>query len=117
MAYFKIDDVDFSNIVNTLIINKTPNFVAQTNAAGDTIVDYINSKRVITVGIIPINDVQMQSLMECLNRFNVSISYRDPDSNVLTSANCIIPTTGADYYTIQNNRVLYKPFNLTFNEL
>lgn len=55
MAYFKIGDVDFSLYVNSLKVSKTANYSAQTNAAGDTVVDYINSKRTIEVGIIPLN--------------------------------------------------------------
>lgn len=117
MAYFKINNVDYSNIVNSLAVTKTPSYVAQSNAAGDTVVDYINTKRTITVGIIPINGEDMARLSESIDAFNVSISFRDPKTNVLTSANCIIPSSNIDYYTIQDGKVLYKPFVLTFNEL
>ncbi|WP_299043897.1 hypothetical protein [uncultured Campylobacter sp.] len=45
MTYFKIGDVDFSMYVNELKVKKQHNYIAQTNAAGDSVVDYINSKR------------------------------------------------------------------------
>jgi hypothetical protein len=56
MAYFKIGEIDFSPYVNSLKINKSANYNAQTNAAGNTVVDYINSKRTIEVGIIPVDN-------------------------------------------------------------
>ena len=59
MAYFKIDDVDFSTYVNELKINKSSVYNSQTNAAGDTVVDYINAKREIEVGIIPLTSAAM----------------------------------------------------------
>ena len=55
MSYFKINDIDFSNMVNALKIGKTASYSSQVNALGDSLVDYINSKRTIEVGIIPLN--------------------------------------------------------------
>ena len=53
MAYFKIGDTDFSAYVNGLKVNKNAVYNSQTNASGDTLVDYINSKRTLlpTVGV------------------------------------------------------------------
>lgn len=117
MAYFKINDTDYSNYVSELKVKKAANYNAQTNAAGDTVVDYINSKREIEVGIIALNDVVMAQLQEALDGFNVSISFRNPQTNVLESINCIIPDTEVEYYTIQANKVMYNGINLTFTEL
>lgn len=118
MAYFKIGDNDYSMYVNALKVEKKHNYNGQANAAGDTVVDYINSKRNIEVGIIPLNDTVMAQLQTDLNAFNVSISLRNPETNELeTGINCIIPTTGIEYYTIQVNKVMYKAFTLKFIEL
>lgn len=118
MAYLKIDNVDFSMYVNELKVNNTHKYNAQENAAGDTVVDYINKKRTITVGIIPLNSAAMANLQSAIDKFNVSISYRDPQTNELeTGVNCIIPTSEVEYYTIQANKVLYNAFTLTFIEL
>ena len=118
MAYFKIDDVDFSMYVNQLKINKSNVYNAQTNAAGDTVVDYINAKREIEVGIIPLNSTVMAQLQTAIDAFNVSISFRNPKTNALeTNVNCIIPQNGIEYYTIQANKVMYKAFTLKFIEL
>ncbi len=118
MAYFKIGQNDYSMYVNELIVEKKNVFNAQTNAAGDTVVDYINSKRTIQVGIIPLDDAAMARLLADIAAFNVSISYRDPRTNALAdNMNCIIPDDKIEYYTIQVNKVMYKAFSLTFTEL
>ena len=39
MAYFKINDIDFSDYVSELKVNKSANYNVQTNAAGDSVVD------------------------------------------------------------------------------
>ena len=118
MAYFKIGNVDFSMYVSELKINKDYNYNAQTNAAGDTVVDYINSKREIKVRIIPIDDTVMANLQTAIDAFNVSISFRNPKTNALEeNVNCIIPSNGIEYYTIQANKVMYKEFELKFIEL
>lgn len=118
MAYFKIGDKDYSNIVNSLKVVKSANYNAQTNAAGDTVVDFINHKRTIEVGIIPLSDVNMAPLQARLDAFNVSISFRNPQTNELEeNVNCIIPEAEIDYYTIQVNNVSYKGMTLKFTEL
>ena len=116
MAYFKIGKTDFSNIVNELKIDKTSNYNSQTNAAGDTVVDYINTKRIIEVGIIPLDDTDMANLQTAINDFDVMISFRNPRTNQLETIFCIIPESGVEYYTIQANKVMYKAFKLKFIE-
>ena len=117
MAYFKIGKTDFSNIVNELKIDKTSNYNSQTNAAGDTVVDYINTKRIIEVGIIPLDNTAMANLQTAINDFKVMISFRNPRTNQLETIFCIIPESGIEYYTIQANKVMYKAFKLKFIEL
>ena len=116
MAYFKIGKTDFSSIVNELNINNTSNYNSQTNAAGDTVVDYINTKRIIEVGIIPLDDTAMAELQTAINDFDVMISFRNPRTNQLETIFCIIPESGVEYYTIQANKVMYKAFKLKFIE-
>lgn len=117
MSYFKINDVDYSKYVNGLTIDTDNNYTAQTNAAGDMVVDYINKKRSIEVGIIPLDDSAMKNLLQAIEAFNVSISYRNPLTNELETINCILPSTGIEYYTIQVGKVLYREFKLKFQEL
>ena len=117
MAYFKIGSTDFSNIVNELKVDNTSNYNSQTNAAGDTVVDYINTKRIIEVGIIPLDDTDMAKLQTAINDFKVMISFRNPRTNQLETIFCIIPESGIEYYTIQANKIMYKAFKLKFIEL
>ena len=116
MAYFKIGKTDFSNIVNELKIDNTSNYKSQTNAAGDTVVDYINTKRIIEVGIIPLDDTAMAELQTAINDFDVMISFRNPRTNQLETIFCIVPESGVEYYTIQANKVMYKAFRIKFIE-
>lgn len=117
MAYFKIGSTDFSNIVNELKVDRTSNYNSQTNAAGNTVVDYINTKQIIEVGIIPLDDTDMAKLQTAINNFSVSISFRNPRTNALETKTCIIPESGVEYYTIQANKVMYKAFRIKFIEL
>lgn len=118
MSYFKIGDNDYSIYTNELKIGKEANYTMQTNAAGDSVVDYINSKRVIEVGIIPVDDTAMAKLQADIDAFNVSISFRNPKTNALEeNVNCIIPSNSVEYYTIQADKVSYKAFTLSFIEL
>lgn len=118
MTYFKIGNKDYSLYVNELKVSTDINYNSQTNAAGDTVVDYINKKRVISVGIIPLNDIVMAELQADIDAFNVSISFRNPKTNLLEeNVNVIIPSNEVDYYTIQVDKVMYNALSLKFEEL
>lgn len=116
--YFKINDWDISFMVSELVITDNVNFNAQTNANGDTVVDYINKKRTFKIGVIPTNQTLMGYLKNELNKFNVRISYLDPETGLFTeNVECIIPSHEINYYSIKINNVVYKAMNLTFTEL
>lgn len=117
MAYFKIGTIDYSSIVNSLKVSKNHQYNAQVNAAGDTVVDYINCKRTIEVGIIPLDSATMAQLQASIDDFNVLISFRNPQTNELEEIDCIIPSNDIEYYTIQVNKVTYEGCTLTFEEL
>lgn len=118
MTYFKIGGNDYSMFVNELNVSTDTNYNAQTNAAGDTVVDYINKKRSIEVGIIPLNDTIMKQLQEDIAAFNVTISFLNPKTNILEEGvNCIIPSNEVEYYTIQADKVLFNALSLEFTEL
>ncbi len=118
MAYFKINDIDFSKCVSALKIGKTNNYTAQTNAAGDTVVDYINAKRTIEVSIIPLSEAEAARLLEAVDTFSVRLGFRNPRTqNIEENVACIIPNDDIEYYTIQADKVSLKQFTLTFTEL
>ncbi len=118
MAYFKINDIDFSKYVSELIVGKEAKYNAQTNAAGNTVVDYIVSKREVEVRIITLDANIAKEILREVDKFNVTISFLNPVTNALVeNVNCIIPDDEVEYYTIQANKVMLKEFKLKFSEL
>lgn len=116
--FFKINDNDYSMYVNKLVVGKEHFYKSMTNAAGNTLVKYVNSKRTIEVGIIPLDSEAMAHFLTDVDKFNVTISYRDPKTNTLVeNVKCIIPNNLVEYYTIQSGNVSYKAFSLQIKEL
>ena len=117
MAYLKINEVDFSHCVNELKVGNEANYNAETNAAGNTVVDYINTKKIVEVGIIPLSSTVLAQLTSAIKAFNVSLTFLNPETNELEDINCIIPSSNVEYYTIRAGKTLTKAFTLQFIEL
>lgn len=115
--YFKINGTDLSMYVSGLKVIKNATYTAQTNAAGNSVVDYINTKRTIEVSIIALDDAAMKAIQPLMDAFTLTIEYRDTSTGELATVAAILPTNEIEYYTIQAGRVMYKAFNLTFTEL
>lgn len=122
MAYFEItvNNVthDYSSLTSALEIGVNHNYTSQTNAKGNTVVDYINKKREISVTIIHTDANHMAQLQADINAFNVKLSFLNPQTKTLeTNVDCIIPSNNVSYYTIQQNRKEFNATNLKFVEL
>lgn len=117
MEYFSINGINYSMYVNKLKVTKEHKYKGATNASGNTVVKYVNTKRTIEVGIIPLDDSAMRDLQAVLNEFKVTISYRDPETGNLEEAVCILPKNSVEYYTIQANNTKFKAFFINFQEL
>lgn len=118
MSYFKLNGKDYSMYVNKLKVAKEHNYKGMTNAAGNTIVKYVNTKRIIEVGIIPLDSATIKSLLADINQFKVTVSYLEPETNKLVeNVTCIIPQNSVEYYTIQANNVKLKAFTIALTEL
>lgn len=117
MSYFKINNNDYSMYVNELKVKTSTTYRAQTNAAGDTVVDNQKAKRTIEVGIIPLSDTIVKQIMEDVEAFKVNISFLNPNTAVVETVLCIIPSNEVEYYTIRADKVQFKAFNLKFTEL
>lgn len=117
MSYLKINDKDYSAICSELKVSNEVNYNARANAAGDTVVEYINTKRKIEVGFIPLQDAEMLDLQAELSKFSVSLTFRNPRTNDVEVISCIVAKNGVEYYTIQSNNVSYKAFTAIFTEL
>lgn len=118
MAYFKMWGVDLSQFVSGLKVSKAANYNARTNAAGNTVVELINTKRTIEVTFIPIaDDMYMRAILSYINNLTLDITYRNPNTATEETVSVMIPSNEVEYMTIQENKVIYKPFTLTFIEL
>ena len=119
MAYFfTINGNDYSMYVNKLVVGTEHFYKSMTNAAGNTLVKFVNSKRTLEVGIIPLDSNVMAQLLTDVDKFNVTISYLDPKTNnMVENMKCIIPNHLIEYYTIQVGNVSYKAFSLQIKEL
>ena len=116
--YFKINGTDYSKYVNKLMVGTEHMYKTETSAMGNRRITYQNSKKVIEVGIIPLDDVIMAKLLTEVNQFNVSVSFRDPQTNTMVeNLNCIIPSNLVEYYTIQVGKVRYRAFSLQIQEV
>lgn len=122
MASFKVKKdgnsnyTDLSGFVMGLKISNVANYAAEQNAAGDTKVDYINTKREISVTFIPLTDSEMNTLLNNVG-FNNAIQYREAGTGSLTTINnCICDSKEIEYYNLTVNRK-YKELTLIFKEL
>lgn len=116
-TFFKIGTTDISSYVASLQIGYGTAYNAQTNAAGDTVIDIINNKRTFNMTTRYLTDAEMSTLTTLLANLKVTISYRDVKTKALvTGVNCIVSTPEPEYYTIGTS-VFYKPITLTLQEL
>ena len=91
MTYFKLNNIDFSQYVTKLQVGTKHNYKQRTNASGNLMVKYINTKKVIQVGIIPLDEATLKSLVNEIDKFTVSISYLDLETVGLKTIICIVP--------------------------
>lgn len=109
MAYLVINDTDVSAYVNSLKISTQLNYNAQTNANGDTVVDMINQKSILDIGIIPLSQEAMEAVCPLIGGI-ANISVIHPMTDSLVNVVCLIPENSFEYYTIQANNIMYKAF-------
>lgn len=116
MAYFKIDGVDFSMSVSGLKVATEHIYKGMTNAEGNLLTKYVNTKKKIEVSIIPLDGAAMAALQAKLKKFEVVISFLNPETQQLEEINCIVPSNIVEYYTAQTNKIRFKAFVITFDE-
>lgn len=121
MAYFKINDKDYSMYVNKLLVDVKHKYTARENASGNLMVKYITKKHNVQVGIIPLDADALKSLTTELgqggDKFTKRITFLDPETNTLKTINCIIPIHSIEYYTVRADKVMTKAFSFTCEEL
>lgn len=117
MAYFKINEHDYSNCVSGLSVKKQFNYTSQTNAAGDSVIDYTNQKIQLDVTIIPLDEAIMRNFQADVDGFNLDVEFRHPQTGELKNINCVVANIKTEYYTIQQNKVMFKEFKIQFTEI
>ena len=116
MAYFKINNVDYSQYTNKLKITKDNVYQTVTTADKKTTAKFISSNYTVEAGIIPIEDSVMMNLQRAIKGGGVSITFLDTETNQLKTITAIIKKHSVEYYTIQETKTMFKAFSLTFEE-
>lgn len=111
--FFKINDIDFSMYVNKLVVGKEHMYESFNTANGSDLIKYRGSKYVLEVGFVPLDYISMANLLSVIDQFSVTVSFRDPKTNLLVeNLVCIIPNHLVEYYTIRADKVSYKAFSV-----
>ena len=87
------------------------------NAAGDSFIDVINEKIKLTTTTRHTSQQEMEELLDAIEPYVVTVKFLNPKTNSTKTITAYISTPEPEYYTIQGNKVLYKPMSLNFIEL
>jgi hypothetical protein len=117
--FLKINGQDFSFLVSSLKIGYETLVSDNSgrNANGDTVIDVINKKCKVYVGLRHTTQEEMKSFLAAIENYVVEVSFRDAKTNSTKTITAYTGTPEPDYYTIQDNMILYKPLSLNFIEL
>lgn len=116
--YFKINNQDFSHLVSTLKIGYEV-LVSESsgrNANGDSVIDVVNRKHKVYVGLRHTFDDEMEAFLNALEDYVIEVSFRNPKTGAFSTIIAYHGTPEPEYYTL-SGRVIYKPLNLNFIEL
>lgn len=116
--YFKINNVDFSDLVSGLKVG-FETLVSDNsgrNANGDTVIDVINEKIKVYITFRHTTQEEMQKLLNAIQDYVINISFLNPLNNSLSTITAYTGTPEPEYYTI-SNKTIFKPMQLNFIEL
>lgn len=117
MEYFRINETNLSPYISGLKISYKTNYNAQTNAAGDMVVDIVNKKKVFDVTFTYMNYGSLRSIIDDFYKEpSVTVYYLDPDTGETSYTQCFVAGFDIDYYTI-SRLIITKPFTVQFIEL
>lgn len=119
MAYLKLNNIDYSHIVNKLSITTKQKYTARESANGDLLVKYITAKRNIQVGLRPLEASKAQSIIAAIsgaNSMEVKVDFLDPATDSLSTAICVVPVNTVDYQSINSQGTLLKAISFTCEE-
>lgn len=119
MAFLKINGKDFSHLVSSMKVG-FETLVSDNsgrNANGDTVIDVINKKCKVYVGLRHTTREEMEAFLASIENYVVEVSFLNPKNNSFKTITAYTGTPEPDYFTIQDGKILYKPLNLNFIEL
>ena len=119
MEYLAINGVDFSPLVSSLKVG-LETLVSQDsgrNANGDTVLDIVNKKYKIYVGLKYTTQEEMERFLTAIEDYVVEVSFLNPKTNSLTTIIAYTGTPEPEYFTIQPGKVICKAMELNFIEL
>lgn len=118
--YLTINGVDFSKYVSGIKVQKQTKFNQQTNAAGNTVIDFINCKYVVEVAFTPIigeteiNNFNMAFTSD--NGLVVSLGFYNPFTTSISTISASNGNKTLEWYNLSSKQIT-KPFTLTFTQL
>lgn len=117
--YFKINNKDYSDLVSGLKVGYETLVSDNSgrNAAGNSVIDVINRKHKVYITLRHTTEAEMKNFLASIKDYVVEISFRNPETNSLTTITTYTGTPEPEYYTIQANNVIYKPMSINFIEL
>lgn len=118
MAYLKINNVDVSSLVSDLKVDYETLVSDNSgrNANGDTVIDIINHKIKLTVGLRHTTQAEMQSFLSAIESYTVQVDFLNPKDNQLKHITCYTGTPSPEYYTI-SDKTIFKPMDISLIEL
>ncbi len=119
MNYFKIGEEDFSSLVSSMKVGYETLVSEDSgrNANGDTVIDVINKKQKVYIGLRHTTETEMENFLNAIEDYVINISFLDPKTKALTTITAYTGTPEPEYYTIQDGGILYKPLSINFIEL
>lgn len=116
--YFKINNTDFSHLVANMKVGYEVIVSEDSgrNAAGDSVIDIVNRKVKVYLGLRHTTNEEMKSFLAAVQDYVVNVSFLDPRTKELTTITTYIGTPEPEYYTI-SDKTIFKPLSLNFIEL
>lgn len=120
MSYLILNGTDVSHLVKNMRVGYET-LVADNsgrNANGDTVLDIVNKKVKLYITFRPMDSSEMASLLNAIEPYVISVSYRDSRQNATKTITCYTGTPEPDYYWIlPDGRTLYRDMSLNFIEM
>ena len=117
--YLKINGKNFSHLVSGLKVGKETLVSDNSgrNAAGNTVIDVVNKKYKLYVTLRHTTAQEMDDFLSAIGDYVVGVEFLNPFTTAVDSITAYTGTPEPEYYTIQDNHIIYKPMSLNFIEL